>query len=27
LADSIHSDIMHFILIATMSFYDEKRLT
>ena len=27
LADSIHSDIIHFIFIATRSFYDEKRLT
>jgi len=27
LADSIHSDIVHFIFIATRSFYDKKRLT
>jgi len=27
LADSIHSDIIHFIFIATRSFYDEKKLT
>jgi len=27
LADSIHFDIIHFIFIAAMSFYDEKRLT
>jgi len=27
LADSIHSDIIHFIFIATRSFYDKKRLT
>jgi len=27
LVDSIHSDTIHFILIATMSFCDEKRLT
>jgi len=27
LADSIHSDIIHFIFIATRSFYNEKRLT
>jgi len=27
LADSIYSDIIHFIFIATRSFYDEKRLT
>jgi len=27
LADSIHSDIMHFIFIATRSFYENKRLT
>jgi len=27
LADSIHSDIIHFIFIATWSFYDKKRLT
>jgi len=27
LADRIYSDIIHFIFIATRSFYDEKRLT
>ena len=27
LADSIHSDIIHFVFIATRLFYDEKRLT
>ena len=26
LADSIHSDIVHFIFIVTRLFYDEKRL-
>jgi len=25
LADSIHSDIIHFIFIATRSFYDKKK--
>jgi len=25
LADSIHSDIIHFIFISTRSFYDEKK--